>query len=156
MKRAIKIPQSYNEAKALAQEKANTRSFKRDWLFWHYHHQGLVEHHDDAGRRIVDIFNHKDSEELPMRVAFLNPVKRIPAWLKKSWDDYVQSRARWRKHETERNDQRMDNAYYRLSQKLASVKNRPAIRRWHNRECGSNCPYYHPAEVMVFRDADAH
>ena len=129
------------QIRALATRKAKMPKFKQLGLFWHYHHKGLLELHDDAEMRLGYIISCKAWQEWEVRVKRLNPVKRIvPRELAVRTKRLRELLAQWHKDQSMQNYNRLDAARERVRQWIRSSKNQKAIERWHKREC-KDCPY---------------
>lgn len=137
----IKIPKTRREIRELAKRKMKLPKFAREtpWLWWHYHHSGLCELHESGAIRLRDIMRWKEAYERPVRVAFLNPVKKMPPVVDKLFKDYTKKLKAWKLDGNSQTHHRMVQARTKLSTWLYNHKTE--VRRWHARECGKNCPY---------------
>ena len=123
-------------------------------LYWHVHHNILVEWCYDYKERVEAIKGYKPQNEIETRLRLLKPVKgRLPKDLVEAWQKYVEA---WRKYVEA--DQKCDEAYQKrveayqkydeARQKCdeALLKHKPLLEKLHAKECG--CKEWNGKEIV--------
>jgi len=132
-------------------------------LFWHVHHEILIEYCYDRNKRVTHIRRHKSSHEQEVRLRLFKPVKgTLPQGVIEAWQAYDEAlraynealraydkasqQARdkaWQAYDKalqayDKALQAYDKARHALDEALE--KNMPAIEALHDTEC-PNCPW---------------
>ncbi len=113
-------------------------------LFWHVHHQDLVEFCYDVQERREYIKYNKDDEEIPLRLKLLKPVRNLSPELK----ELVRSCKHARVYDYSNYGYCMDKL------KLWIYRNLTIINRLHKSQC-KHCPW-DGSNILTRWDRDKH
>lgn len=120
----------------------NTEETKKSGMFWHIHHNVLVEWSDNIDERIYYIKKNKPANEIEIRLRLMKPVKgKLPTEMVKAykaWDKAYKAR-----NKADKAREKADKAWDKAWVKYASQ-----IERLHAEEC--DCKEWNGRE-LVFR-----
>src|SRR3989344_4156682 len=110
-------------------------------LFWHVHHEKLLEWCHNYDERVAYIQNKKPEEEQETRLRLFKPVKgKLPQEVVKASQEYDKARQEYSKaaRENDKAWQEYDKARQEYSKALNN--NKELIEALHKAEC-PNCPW---------------
>jgi hypothetical protein len=110
-------------------------------LYWHLHHDQLIEWTDDIDERWNYVVDNKPTDELETRLRWMRPVVGpLPAELGKASVELGKARAEWDKICAERDKACVELGKARAEWDKACVECWPAIEALHTAEC-PGCPW---------------
>ena len=105
-------------------------------LYWHIHHEILIEETTDIQERIDYIKEGKPEDEIPLRLKLMTPVlhpEKLPVSFRKAWEALIKAREAYDKAREAYDKAR--EAYIKTSKACA-----PQIEKLH-REEHPDCPW---------------
>ena len=110
-------------------------------LFWHVHHEKLLEWCHNYDERVAYIQNKKPEEEQETRLRLFKPVKgKLPQEVVKASQEYDKARQELNKARQELNKARQENDKAWQEYDKVLNDNKELIEALHKAEC-PNCPW---------------
>ena len=135
--------------KAYYQRKKRRQNMKTKGMFWHIHHDVLVEWSDNIQERIDYIKKEKPENEIETRLHLLKPVEgKLPEEFIKAGENYAKA-----EENLDKAGENFDKAWEKYDKACENFdkaweKYKPAIKALHKKEC--NCKEWN-REKLVFK-----
>ena len=110
-------------------------------MYWHVHHDKLMEYCTSYSERVAYIRSEKPAEEVATRLQLFRPVVGdLPAEYLKAQEKWVKARAEWDKARAEWDKVHEQSVKARAEWDKVQEELKPIIEAMHRQQC-PNCPW---------------